>query len=65
MKLKIIKYGGESKIVECNSFEFRTNQVTNWIKVRKEDRNKELIHNICVIKEMTEVEESEESQDEN
>lgn len=59
MKLKIIKYGGESKIIECNSFEFRTNQVTNWIEARKEDGTKELIHNICVIKTLAESEEEE------
>lgn len=50
MKLKIIKYGGESKIIECNSFEFRTNQVTNWIKIKYTDNSEELIYSVCVIK---------------
>lgn len=52
MKLKIIKYGGESRIIECKSFEFRTNQVVNWIKIKYQDNSEETIHNVCVIKTM-------------
>jgi hypothetical protein len=50
MKIKIIKYGGETKIIECNSFEFRTNHVSNWIRIKYTDNSEELIHGICVIK---------------
>lgn len=50
MILTIIEYGGVSRQIECESFEFRCNKVTNWIEVKKVDGNKELIHNICVIK---------------
>ena len=56
MILTIIEYGGVSRQIECEFFEFRCNQVTNWIEVRKADGNKELIHNICVIKTRAESE---------
>lgn len=59
MKLKIIKYGGEKQIIDCDSFEFRCNHVANWIEVRKVDGNKELIYNICVIKTLTDESEKE------
>ena len=49
MKIKIILYTGEEIIKDCDSFEFRTNQVSNWIKCKKNDKN-EIIHNIAVIK---------------
>lgn len=54
MTLTIIEYGGVTRQIKCESFEFRCNQVTNWIEVRKEDGTKELIHNICVIKTVPE-----------
>lgn len=57
MTLKIIEYGGASRQIECESFEFRCNQVSNWIEVRKADGNKELIYNICVIRALAESEE--------
>ena len=60
MKLKIIKYGGETKIIECNSFEFRTNQVANWIKIKYTDNSEELIHSVCVIKTVEKEREEEE-----
>ena len=50
MKLKIIQYGGAVNIVYCKSFEFRTNHVTNWIKVFYLTGKSEYIHNVCVIK---------------
>ena len=59
MKLTIIEYGGVKRLIECESFEFRCNQVSNWIEVKKADGNKELIHNICVIKTQKESEEEE------
>ena len=52
MKLKIITLKGEERIIECNSFEFRSNQVTNWIKLYIDDCIK-YIHNVAVIKNIT------------
>ena len=49
MKLMIIKYGEEPVEKECDSFEFRTNQVANWIKLKKGDEV-ETIHGIATIK---------------
>ena len=55
MKLKLIKYDGTEIILDALSFEFRTNQVTNWIKVKVVDEQKTImsdvmIHDVCVIK---------------
>ena len=52
MKLKIITLKGEERIIECNSFEFRSNQVTNWIKLYEDD-GIEIIHNVAVIRTLT------------
>lgn len=49
MTLTIIEYGGIPRQIECESFEFRCNHVTNWIRIKKAD-GEELIHNVCVIK---------------
>jgi hypothetical protein len=54
MKLTVIEYGGEPRQIECESFEFRSNQVTNWIRIKKADGCEPLIHNVCVIKTRTE-----------
>lgn len=53
MILTIIEYGGEPRQIECKSFEFRCNHVTNWIRIKKAD-GEALIHNVCVIKTQTE-----------
>ena len=55
MKLKIIKYDGTEIFLDALSFEFRTNQVTNWIRVKAIDDQKTImsdvtIHDVCVIK---------------
>lgn len=51
MKLKIIKYGGaEETFDNVLSFEFRTNQVSNWIKVKTVYCDIIYVHNVCVIK---------------
>ena len=51
MKLKIIKYDGTEIYLDALSFEFRTNQVTNWIKAKVIDEQEDIIiHNVCVIK---------------
>ena len=57
MKLTVIEYGGEPRQIECESFEFRGNQVTNWIRIKKTDGCEALIHNVCVIKTRAESEE--------
>ena len=55
MKLKIIKYDGTEIFLDALSFEFRTNQVTNWIRMKAIDDQKTImsdvtIHDVCVIK---------------
>lgn len=50
MTLTIIEYGGKPRRIECESFEFRCNQVANWIRIKKSDGSEALIHNICAIK---------------
>ena len=51
MTIEVMKYGdGKLTSIECKSFEFRTNQVSNWIKVRHFDDREELIREVCVIK---------------
>ena len=55
MKLKIIKYDGTQISLDALSFEFRTNQVTNWIKAKVVDDQKTImsdvtVHDVCVIK---------------
>ena len=57
MILTIIEYGGTPRRIECESFEFRCNHVTNWIKIKKADGCEALIHNVCVIKTQAESEE--------
>ena len=59
MTLTIIEYGGISRQIEYESFEFRSYQVTNWIKIKKADGRETLIQNVCVIKTQAESEESE------
>ena len=56
MILTIIEYGDIPRQIECESFEFRCNQVTNWIRIKKADGCKTLIHNVCVIKTQAESE---------
>ena len=50
MGLKIIKYDGTEIEVNALSFEFRTNQVTNWILLRISEEETMRIHDVCVIK---------------
>ena len=50
MKLKVIEYNGNEHHIECESFEFRTNQVDNWIHVKHTDGSTEEIRRLCVIK---------------
>ena len=34
MRIKVIKYDGTEMFYDALSFEFRTNQVSNWIKIK-------------------------------
>lgn len=52
MKLKIIKTNGEEIILECGQLEFRSNRITNWIKIINSDGTN-VIHNIASIKTVT------------
>lgn len=56
MLLTIIEYGGAPRQIECESFEFRCNQVTNWIRIKKSDDCEVMIKNVCVIKTQAESE---------
>ena len=50
MKLKIIKYDGTEIFYDALSFEFRTNQVSNWIRVKVNNGETIIIHNVCVVR---------------
>ena len=50
MKIEIVKYDGTEMFYDAISFEFRTNQVSNWIKVKFEDGTEDVIHDVCVIR---------------
>ena len=53
VRIKIIKYDGNEIVYDVLSFEFRTNQVSNWIKMKLLDGTETVIHNICVFKTMS------------
>lgn len=57
MRITVIEYGGIEHRINCKSFEFRTNTVTNWIRIRYKDGSKKEIHDVCVIKAESEVDE--------
>lgn len=48
MKLRIVLFNGKEQVIECDSFEFRCNQVANWIRYKK-DGNETMIHGLSVI----------------
>lgn len=50
MKLKVIKYDGTEMFYDALSFEFRTNQVSNWIKIKFGKDKVVIIDNVCVVK---------------
>ena len=49
MKITIIEYGGTPRQIDCESFEFRSNRVTNLIKIKTVDGT-EVVKDISVIK---------------
>lgn len=51
MKLKTIKYNGTEEIFcDVLSFEFRTNQSSNWIRMKTIYGETIIVNNVCVIK---------------
>jgi len=50
MKLKVIQYDGTEAIYNVESFEFRTNQVSNWVRIKFSNDEVIVIKNVCVIK---------------
>lgn len=56
MKLTLIEFGGSQRQVECESFEFRSNHITNWIRIKYQDGNKEMIYDVVTIKAESEEE---------
>ena len=50
MKIKIIKYDGIELICDALSFEFRTNHVANWIKIKLDNDETVTVNDVCVIK---------------
>lgn len=50
MKIKVIKYDGTEMFYDALSFEFRTNQVSNWIKIKFGEGKVIVIDNVCVVK---------------
>ena len=50
MNITVIEYGDIEHHRSCASFEFRTNQVENWLKIHYQDGSKEIIHGVAIIK---------------
>lgn len=51
MTIEVYTYGDDEPIViNVKSFEFRTNQVSNYMTVILEYGNRALIRNVCTIK---------------
>lgn len=50
MKIKVIKYDGIEVVYDILSFEFRTNQASNWIKIKCKDDTCVFIKGVCTIK---------------
>jgi len=59
MTVTIIEYGGTPRQIECESFEFRTNQVENWMRIKYKDGSKEIIHGVATIRAESEEEKNE------
>ena len=54
MKITVVEYGGTEHHINCKSFEFRTNQVENWIRIKYQDGSKEMIYGVATIKSESE-----------
>lgn len=62
MKITVVEYGGIEHHINCKSFEFRTNQVSNWIRIKYQDGSKELIYEVATIKAESEPQEGEDKE---
>jgi hypothetical protein len=56
MKIIVVEYVGTEHHRNCKSFEFRTNQVENWLKIKYQDGSKEIINGVATIKAESEIE---------
>lgn len=56
MRLTVIEYGGRERHINCKFFEFRTNQVENWLEVKLKNGSKIMMHGVATIKAESEVE---------
>ena len=50
MKITVVEYDGTENHINCKFFEFRTNQVENWIRIKYQDGSKEIIHGVATIR---------------
>jgi hypothetical protein len=55
MKITVIEYDSIEHHINCKSFEFRTNKVANWVKIKYQDGSQEMIYEIATIKAESEV----------
>lgn len=51
MSIVVITYDGtEVRYDDVLSFEFRSNQVSNWVNLKMDGKEPIYIHNVCVVK---------------
>ena len=50
MKITVIEYNGIEHHINCKSFEFRTNHVANWIRIKYQDGSNAMLHGVATIK---------------
>ena len=57
MSIVVITYNGtEVRYDDVLSFEFRSNQVSNWVRLKTDGKDPIYIHNVCVVKSVEELE---------
>ena len=54
MQITVVEYGDTEHNINCKSFEFRTNQVESWIRIKHKDGSKEIIRGVATIKAKSE-----------
>ena len=50
MKINIIEYDQTETICDAVGFEFRTNYVSNWVRVKVKNSDPIIVRDVCVIK---------------
>lgn len=50
MNITVVEYDGTENHINCKFFEFRANQVSNWIRITYQDGSKEIIPRVATIK---------------